>query len=684
MHENKNEYVDINAHNNYPDSDQKIEIPTMKVIPLKKICMTIGQLPTAYLETLSYYEMLVWFIEYLKNNIIPTINNNASAVQEVQSVVIELQNYINNYKDSIDSDVEELEEYMNNYFENLDVQEEINNKLDQMLENGILEQIIEQFLQSTALWCFDNVADMKLATNLINGSYVKTLGYYSVNDGGSASYKIRTKESGEVANETTLISVNNTNLLAELILDKDINILKCGAKNDGTSDCSNLINSLITEYPDYNIFLPNGTYLLNSSIELGTATKIYGENKWKTILTTNNEIIMIKNKSDDIATCTISNLYIDGNNHGTKGIYLYRNRPNLVYNDSRSFINNICIKKCTDWCFQIGDPNASSNVIEIVVDDIYVHEYTGGGIYISRCSDSHFSNLRSGSGLTSTKPAIQVEGYNLQIINSKAFLSGTTEAPLSGWVFNGGANIIAEIEAQANTKHGVEIKNTKDSSFNIISDKNSLSSENYAGILIDSVQNCTINGIVSNNVLAEGFNTTTGCKLVEPKKLTLNLSCNNDITNALDLSSYNVNQVLTVNSKININGYEKQDITPEFNSEISLPEGITLTKINNESYLLQGSVTNDTNIWLAGSYGSHTTLTYIHSDKIYELNTNNFKVGMVLWNYVTNLGGGYDRKINGINSEVTAIALQLKANINYNHIITPKIISILNKKDDSI
>ena len=38
MNENQNKYVDINAHDNYPDSKQKIEIPTMKVIPLKKIC----------------------------------------------------------------------------------------------------------------------------------------------------------------------------------------------------------------------------------------------------------------------------------------------------------------------------------------------------------------------------------------------------------------------------------------------------------------------------------------------------------------------------------------------------------------------------------------------------------------------------------------------------------------------
>ena len=195
MNENQNEYADINAHDNYPDSEQKIEIPTMKVIPLKKICMTIGQLPTAYLETMSYYEMLIWFIEFLKNNIIPTINNNASAVQEVQSVVLSLQEYINNYKDSIDSDVEELEEYMNNYFNNLDVQKEINNKLDEMVTSGEFEDIIASYILQSAI-IFDTVSDMKSSNALDTGMYAKTLGFRAVGDGGSALYKITNKEDG--------------------------------------------------------------------------------------------------------------------------------------------------------------------------------------------------------------------------------------------------------------------------------------------------------------------------------------------------------------------------------------------------------------------------------------------------------------------------------------------------------
>ena len=628
---------------------------------INKFCYTIGMIPTSYKVSLSYEEQVLAIGKYLEETVIPALNNNAEAVAELQSLFIQLKDYVENY------------------FDNLDVQNEINNKLDTMAESGELQEIITSYLNTKALFSYDTVSDMIADTNLINNSYAYTIGFYAKNDGGGATYKIRNITNNDVINNITLIKMNNENLVAELIFEDDnINILKCGAKNDGTTDVSNIINYLITNYNNYNIYIPNGDYLIENTILIDTATKIFGENKWKTRLFTNSSIVMIQNKNDDIASCFISNLYLDGNNVATKGIYLYRNRPNLVYNDSRSDICNILIKKCTEWCLQIGNPNTASNVIEIYVDNVYVHQYTGGGIYISKCSDSHFSNIRSGSGLSSTKPAILVEGYNLQIINSKAFLSGTVENQLSGWVFNGGANIIADIEAQANSKYGVEINNTKDSIFNIIADKNCLVNTNYAGILINYTNNCQINAVISNNVATDQFLTKIGCKLIEPKKLTLNLSCNNDIPSILDLSQYNTNQVLTVNSKININGYDIQDITPTLNENITVPDGITLTKINDKSFKLEGSVANDTNIWIAGEYGKHNAITYLNSNNIYELNTNNLKVGLVLYNYVNNLGGGYNQKINGSDNEVTAVMLQLKANTQYNDIITPRVLSILN------
>ncbi len=111
--------------------NNKTDIDVRYVSPLKKICMTIGELPSSYLETMSYYEMLVWFTEFLKNQVIPTVNNNAEAVQELQSLY------------------EELRTYVNDYFDNLDVQDEINNKLDEMIANGTMQTILERITISS-------------------------------------------------------------------------------------------------------------------------------------------------------------------------------------------------------------------------------------------------------------------------------------------------------------------------------------------------------------------------------------------------------------------------------------------------------------------------------------------------------------------------------------------------------
>ena len=100
--------------------------PVQGLRPFTKFCCTIGNLPASYLAGLTYEEQLLWFCDYLKNTVIPAINNNAEAVEELQNL----------YK--------ELKSYVDNYFTNLDVQEEINNKLDTMASDGTLEKIINQ------------------------------------------------------------------------------------------------------------------------------------------------------------------------------------------------------------------------------------------------------------------------------------------------------------------------------------------------------------------------------------------------------------------------------------------------------------------------------------------------------------------------------------------------------------
>ena len=116
--------------------NDNIQKEVITLPPFKRFCMTIGELPSSYVETMTYYEMVLWFTKYLGDTIIPTVNNNAEAVTELQNLFVELQSYVNNY------------------FDNLDVQEEINNKLDEMVEDGSLEEIIEAYAREKVEYIF--------------------------------------------------------------------------------------------------------------------------------------------------------------------------------------------------------------------------------------------------------------------------------------------------------------------------------------------------------------------------------------------------------------------------------------------------------------------------------------------------------------------------------------------------
>ena len=83
-------------------------IDTLDISPFKKLVMTIGELPTSFVESMTYYEALAWLVNYIQTEVIPAVNNNADALKELQDAFVILKDYVNNY------------------FDNLDVQQEIN------------------------------------------------------------------------------------------------------------------------------------------------------------------------------------------------------------------------------------------------------------------------------------------------------------------------------------------------------------------------------------------------------------------------------------------------------------------------------------------------------------------------------------------------------------------------------
>ena len=86
----------------------------------------------ANFDAITNYELLCLIVKYL-NEVI----SNQNQVQELGTELVTAYN--------------QLLDYVNKYFDNLDIQEEIDNKLDDMAESGELAEIVELFVTKTEM-----------------------------------------------------------------------------------------------------------------------------------------------------------------------------------------------------------------------------------------------------------------------------------------------------------------------------------------------------------------------------------------------------------------------------------------------------------------------------------------------------------------------------------------------------
>lgn len=93
--------------------------------PFRVWCQKV--LPLVYDDSLSYYELLCKVVDYLNKT-----------MDEVNQLGTDVSNLFNAFQ--------QLQDYVNNYFSTLDVQEEINNKLDEMASDGTLTSILNAYL----------------------------------------------------------------------------------------------------------------------------------------------------------------------------------------------------------------------------------------------------------------------------------------------------------------------------------------------------------------------------------------------------------------------------------------------------------------------------------------------------------------------------------------------------------
>ena len=172
--------------------------------PFKHLVMTIGELPTTFVESMSYYEALAWLVNYMEKTLLPAVNENAEATKELQAAFIELKKYVDDY------------------FSDLNIQSEINAKLDEMASQGQLAEIISLYLNSQSVLGFDTVAAMKASEMLVDGSIVRTCGKLTYGDGEGKFYRVRELTESDTVDEENLIALHDTSLVAELLPDKEL------------------------------------------------------------------------------------------------------------------------------------------------------------------------------------------------------------------------------------------------------------------------------------------------------------------------------------------------------------------------------------------------------------------------------------------------------------------------------
>ena len=416
-------------------------------------------------DALTDYQLICKVVEYL-NKVIDSQNNLIEQVDTFENLFLELKDYVDHY------------------FDNLDVQEEINNKLDAMVEDGQLTQLIAQFLTLNAVMSFASVADMKNAENLVNGSTVETYGYYAIGDKGGAKYRIRTVTNSDTIDEITLFALTNSEtLIAELIIDSSMDVRQYGAKGDGSTDDTTRIQKALDTVS--NVTFADGTYMVNA------VTHILPNTGNKLILNNNATIKAITNDEDHYDVIYLNNV----NNVEICGGTIEGDRSTHT-------------GATGEWGHCVSIMNGSS---KIYIHDINLINAWGDGIYFNDCSNVHTARVHVNNARRNGYSIIAMTDY-LSEDDLIENTSGTNPQAGVDIEPNENANVINNITfnnltSNNNTNAGLAIhENVTNTVSSNITVNNLYANGNQDGILLELYDN------FSGNI------TINDCKIIDSKR----------------------------------------------------------------------------------------------------------------------------------------------------------------------
>jgi len=277
---------------------------------------------------------------------------------------------------------------------------------------------------------------MKIDGTLESSYSVHTLGYYEVNDGGAADYRIREKTESDVEDGGSIHFLDN-GLVAELIAENEVNPIQFGAKcNDTTDDANSLrnaINFLNSKGGGTLNLLDNKTYTLNSVQDncfimlkdnvniIGTSTlKIkdnYGD--WQSLFFFDNNINNIVLRDFTVDENSINNA--PTGNTGSEGAKrtTFRLLANNDYYIKNALFENIKINDCLGvWQYEFEGKCENVKLDKCIINYNSTHlvDYDRTSIYLG-VNDCTVTNCVL-NGSDNARTAVELHGHNIIVTDN--------------------------------------------------------------------------------------------------------------------------------------------------------------------------------------------------------------------------------------------------------------------------
>ncbi len=246
---------------------------------------------------------------------------------------------------------------------------------------------------------FDTVADMKLA-DLKDGMSVQTLGYYSVNDGGGATYKITNVES-EIDYQEEL----ENGLYATLVINDSANVGQFGAKGNGIDDDYEYISNCLKYVKNKPIYFDNKTYLISDTLSIDNNILKGNKSVFKATNLLDDKYMSIPHNKVEIDDITFD---CDSNAIGCINISSdnnYLNINNCIFKNAKRYLNenNFSLNSVVFLCAK-DVIFKNSKVINNIAQGLHLNaksEHTNMIIENSEFSNNGINGETISSGLVS-------------------------------------------------------------------------------------------------------------------------------------------------------------------------------------------------------------------------------------------------------------------------------------------